>query len=177
MQLKKDAYEDATHFLGAVIQHDPAATVSLDDISHAFDELLRDPDHRKEAELAQNMLAECFSAFPHGEEQAPQAKSLLDILVSEKNPLDRFDGDDMDDESYAAHVPASLKVRLQKWNLWQLKRDKQLERKRMDKVKKEVVGCTFQPKLSKTTLTIVQKKKVGAASEALAKMMGEEGDK
>jgi hypothetical protein len=158
MQLKKDAYEDAVHILAAAIQHDQQAVVSMDDISHAFDDLLSDPDHNKEAELAQTLLAECFSQFPKSETNPPLASSLLDVLISEKNPTDRMENDDLDDESYAAvQVPPTLAARLQKWRLWQLKRDKLLDKAVQKKISDEIRECTFAPALNDRTLKIVRR--------------------
>jgi len=176
LQLKKDAYDDAMHFLTAAIQHDQETIVGLDDIGHAFDELLSDPDHTKEAELAQTLLADCFAQFPHADTNPPLATSLLDILVSEKNPLDRIENDDMDDESYAAvDVPQSLKARLQKWQLWQKKRDMVMTKKLKEKMNDEMDGCTFEPELNKTTLNIV-KKKLTKDKRLLEKTVKEEGE-
>ncbi|GMI05312.1 hypothetical protein TrRE_jg6389 [Triparma retinervis] len=152
--LIRDAYEDVVHFLEKVIDAGGRkANISKLDVEHAFDELKEDEDHMEEAKKGEEMLLSCME----GQQDGVRAQEVMNSLE------DRYGGMAMEEEEFGgggvSGVPETLRVRLDKWKVFEMKKRKVIEAKKLVKDKEEMKGCTFKPKLNRTTKKITEGKK------------------
>ena len=152
--LIRDAYEDVVHFLEKVIDAGGRnATISKLDVEHAFDEMKEDEDHMEEAKKGEEMLLSCME----GQQEGVGAQEVMNRLE------DRYGGMAMEEEEFGgggdSGVPETLRVRLEKWKIFEMKKRKGIETKKLIRDKEEMKGCTFKPELNKTTKRITEGKK------------------
>jgi len=152
--LIRDAYEDVVHFLEKVIDAGGRGSeISRLDIEHAFDEMKEDEDHAEEAKKGEEMLLSCM-------EDGEDGVKAMDVM----NRLeDKYGGMAMEEEEFGGgeggDLPGTLRVRLEKWKVFEMKKRKGIERKKLIKNQEEMKGCTFKPKLNKTTKRITEGEK------------------
>ena len=167
--LLKDSFEDAVHFLDKIIENSGgnkggSVDLALKDIDHAFEALKNEANHCQEAIKAEEMLMESFDELNALNADTVDARALKNCLMDKFEEM-VFSNDNFESEGEGKEVneniPLSLKNRLAKWERWRIRRKRNITAQRTMKAKQEMKGCTFKPKLNKTTKMIIEQKKVG----------------